>query len=56
MTYANIAAIWALALCLVATGWTHEQAFQAETANPEYDAKAQVVAACSNFLEREAGE
>jgi hypothetical protein len=53
MTYANIAAIWALALCLVATGWTHEQAYQAEAAKPAYDAKAQVVTACGNFLERE---
>lgn len=56
MTYANIAAIWALALCLVATGWTHEQDYQDETANPMYDAKAQVVAACGNFLEREMGK
>lgn len=56
MTYANIAAIWALALCLVATGWTHEQTFQAETTKPKYDAGSQVVAACGNFLEREMGK
>lgn len=53
MTYANIAAIWALALCLVATGWTHEQTFQAETTMPKYDAGSQVVAACGAYLERE---
>jgi hypothetical protein len=52
MTYANIAAIWALALCLVATGWTHEQSFQAESVKPAYDAKAQVLAACASFMAR----
>lgn len=52
MTYANIAAIWALALCLVATGWTHEQDFQAETTKPRYDAGSQVVAACASFMAR----
>lgn len=53
MTYANIAAIWALALCLVATGWTHEQSYQESLGEPKYDASEQVVAACEAYLERE---
>ena len=53
MTYANIAAIWALALCLVATGWTHEQSYQESLGEPKYDAGEQVVAACGAYLERE---
>lgn len=52
MTYANIAAIWALALCLVATGWTHEQGYQESLGEPKYDASEQVVAACTSFISR----
>ena len=52
MTYANIAAIWALALCLVATGWTHEQSCQESLGEPKYDAAQQVQEACASFMAR----
>jgi hypothetical protein len=52
MTYANIAAIWALALCLVATGWTHEQGYQESLGEPKYDASEQIEAACASFMAR----
>ncbi len=52
MTCANIAALWALVVVIVATGWTHEQTFQDETTKPKYDAGSQVVAACASFMER----
>lgn len=53
MTWTNIVAIWALALCLVAVGWTHEQGYQDSLGNPKYDAKEQVIAACGEYLERQ---
>lgn len=51
MTYANIAAIWALALCLVATGWTHEQGYQ-ESVKPVSELVPHMVRACKGIIAR----
>lgn len=47
-----VAVLWAATIVLVGIAWTHESTYQEKQARPVHDARAQIVAACSAYLER----
>lgn len=45
---ANIGALWAVLLTLVAVFWTHEEGYKAQL-QPKYEPRPQLIAACRGY-------